>query len=213
VERSLGPDRFQRHTGFQYCAYPPPVELRRGKLAAPDPLRSVSGPLQTAFAAAAVLLLTIGVCLLCRAGRYDRLAQLADSRQLEVFHMALPNQAPPPILIRRLASEEKRLLGLSGNASTLPPTLSVLPLLRDTLAALPGDMRFKMLELRFEPRRLYLEGQTLDHGSADRIAAALRRATGLQVDPPHTEQPAGEDVTFTITAADASLASYGDNSR
>jgi hypothetical protein len=80
----------------------------------------------------------------------------------------------------------------------------VLPLLRDTLGGLPHDLRFRLLELRFEPQRLYIEGQTLDHSGADAIAAALRKSTSLSVDPPHTQQAAGEDVSFTLTAAVAS---------
>ena len=77
---------------------------------------------------------------------------------------------------------------------------SVIPILHDTLAALVLNIRFRVIEMRFEPRRLYLEGQTLDHGSAETIANALRQHTSLQVEPPHTEQPPGDDVSFMISA-------------
>ncbi len=181
-----------------------PVELRAGQLASPHPLRQVRRPLSAAIAATALLAILFIVSMLWRSMQYDHLTELAHNQQLTAFREALPNQTPPPGITSRMISEAKRLRALSGTATALPPSASILPLLHDTLAALPANMRFRLLELQFEPQRLYLEGQTLDHAAADEIAAAIRHIAGLNVDPPHTEQPSGEDVTFTISASLAS---------
>ena len=179
----------------------PLVELRRGALAPPDSLYRLRTPLQAALASVAALSVCFALAMFWRASEYNRLSRVAREQQEQAFREALPSQSIPPLITSRLQSEEKRLRGLSGMASTMPPSLSILPLLQNTLAGLPVDLRFTLLELQFEPQRLYIEGQTLDHGAADQIAAGLRRTTGFAVDPPHTEQPTGEDVTFTISAA------------
>jgi len=93
---------------------PPPVELRRGKLACDDPLRQVRLPLQTAIISVALLMLILAGSFLFRAHRYDELSRSAESQQLESFKSALPNQMPPPLITSRLISEEKRLEGLRG---------------------------------------------------------------------------------------------------
>jgi hypothetical protein len=188
---------------------PAPIELRRDQLASRDPLRQVRVPLRAAIVAALVFSVSLATAMLWRAHEYDRVSQSAGAQQEQAFHQALPRQTTPLSITARLRSEEKRLRGVSGTGSSLPPSSSVLPLLRQTLGGLPPKLRFRLLELRFEPQRLYLEGQTLDHSGADQIAAALRTSTGLAVDPPHTEQPSGEDVTFTIAAGASKTGSGG----
>jgi hypothetical protein len=180
---------------------PPPVELRRGKLACDDPLRQVRLPLQTAIISVALLMLILAGSFLFRAHRYDELSRSAESQQLESFKSALPNQMPPPLITSRLISEEKRLEGLRGVSGALPPVMTALPVIRDVLRGLAIDLRFRITELRFEPGRFYLEGQTLDHTAADQIAASLHENSGLPVDEPHTQQPPGEDVTFEISSS------------
>jgi hypothetical protein len=179
----------------------PPVELRRGRLACHDPLRFIRAPVRCAALAAMAFLLVVGISMFWRAERYERLAQAAEFQQREAFHIALPRQTPPPLIVSRLMSEEKRLAGISGTSATLPPSLSALPVLRDVLRGLPPQVRFRLLELRFDPSHFYLEGQSLDHGSAEQITESLRQSTGFQVDQPHTQQLAGEDVTFEISAS------------
>ena len=179
-----------------------PLDLQHGKLATQDPLRRIRTPLRAAAAAAILLSICLIGSLLWRAHRYNALADIAAQREIISFQQTFPKETPPPSITTRLQSEDKRLNGLSKAGTTLSPsaTQSVLPLLCDTLSALPRDLRFRIVEMRFEPQRLYVEGQTLDPIGADRVATALRNKLSLKVDPPHTEQPAGEDVTFTISA-------------
>jgi hypothetical protein len=178
-----------------------PIELRRGALAIGDSLRTVRKPLIATLAAIFLLGFSLAASLLIRAGQYDSQAQAAHRNQQQAFHSALPEQAIPPAITSRLLSEQKRLNALSGNMPTTPRDISILPLLRDVLAALPHNLRFRLTELRFESNRLYLEGQALDHAAADQIAEAIRHGTRLSVDPPHTQQQPGEDVSFTLTAS------------
>jgi hypothetical protein len=178
----------------------PPVELRRGALASPDPLRQLRRPLRFSLAMLVLLSSSLAFSMLWRAWQYDRLADEAQNRQLATFHEALPHQSPPLLITRRLLSEQKRLEGLDHDSGIASPSLSALPLLEDVLRGLPQDVRIRLLELRFEPDQFYLNGQSLDHTSADRIAQSLRESTGLAVDPPHTEILSGSDVTFEISA-------------
>jgi len=178
-----------------------PLELHRGPLAVADPFRPIRSPLCAASIALILLGVSLAAAMSWRGAAYERVAQIAHQRQLEAFAKALPGQTPPPLIVSRLQSEQRRLRGVRGLASMLPPSLSILTLLHDTLAGLPHDMRFRLLELRFDPQLIYVEGQTLDHSDAAQIADDLRGSTGLSVDPPHTEQPAGDDVTFIVSAS------------
>jgi hypothetical protein len=181
----------------------PPIELRRGKLAGGRYIARVRTPLVAALCGAVLFSICLSIVLFWRAVQYNHLATAARNEQLRAYSLAVPNTAPPPAITSRLRSEEKRLSAISHVDTSLPQQAlqSVLPILKDTLTALPRNLRYRIIELRFEPQQLFLDGQTLDHAAADTIAASLRRGLTLRVDPPHTEQAPGEDVNFTISAA------------
>jgi hypothetical protein len=69
----------------------------------------------------------------------------------------------------------------------------------ESLRRLPADLRFQIMELRFDADKLYLEGRARSHGDADAIAAALRKQRGFQVEPPKSEQVSGGAVAFSIS--------------
>jgi hypothetical protein len=165
----------------------PWVELRRG-LGALDRLRPVRTPLR--FAAAAVGLCMVSACaaMLWRAAQYDRQGARYADQQREVFRRTFPRQPEPEDVPSRLASEERGLRGLSGDPAALPPQPPGLLALRDLLAALPANVRFRIFELRLEGTHFTLEGQARTHGDADAIASALRAGGGFTVEPPRTEQ-------------------------
>jgi hypothetical protein len=120
----------------------------------------------------------------------------------------------------RLDSEVRALRGLAGgDPSARPPDAPGLVALRDLLAGLPADVRFRVLEARLDGAKFTLEGQANTHGDADAIATALRQGgpdgngRRFVVDPPRTEQlPAAGDgggpqaVSFTITGSFAPTA-------
>lgn len=174
------------------------VNLRRDDLALRDALRAVRTPLT--LAAAAVVLCLVSLCgaMLWRAHRYDRLAAAYAGEQRAAFAETFPGQAVPLDIASRLASEERALRGVSGgDASAPPPESPGLLILRDLLAHLPGDVRYRVLDLRLDGGRFTVEGQALSHGDADAIAASLRRHGGFEVEPPRTEQLADSSAAGT----------------
>jgi hypothetical protein len=166
----------------------PWVNLRRG-LGRHDRLRPVRGPLRYALAAVSLCLFSACAAMLWRAARYDRLAARYAEEQREVFRQTFPRQSEPLDVRSRLDSEERGLRALSGDASSTPPPQGPgLVALRDLLARLPDDVRFRVLELRLDGSSFAIDGQVRSHGDADAIAAAIRANGGFAVDPPRTEQ-------------------------
>jgi hypothetical protein len=193
----------------------PWVNLRRDALAERDRLRSVRTPILFAAAAAILCVACISGGMLWRAARYDRLAARYTAEQQQTFQHVFPSQPIPPDVRSRLASEERALRAISGtggvggvgdpaSADAPPPEAPGLVVLRDLLAGLPADLRYRVLEARLDGGRFTLEGQVNAHGDADTIASALRAHKGLTVEPPRTEQlpesASGEKaVAFTIS--------------
>jgi hypothetical protein len=184
----------------------------RGDLGAHDRLRPVRGPLRYAVAAVSLCLISACAAMLWRAVRYDRLAARYADEQREIFRQTFPKQPEPPDVRSRLDSEERGLKGLSGDSSSAPPPpVPGLAALRDLLACLPEDVRFRVLELRLDGSSFALDGQVHSHGDADAIAAALRANGGIGVDPPRTEQLSGPsdgagDGSTTPAVADKAVA-------
>lgn len=191
----------------------PWVELRHGALAPRDPARQIRRPL-TAFAAAAILFAAaLAAAMFVRAARYDELARRNEQAQREVFRRVFPGRQVPVDVQSRLASEALSLRAMTGDdpnataaAATAGAGESGPVTLRDLLAALPDDVRFRVLEVRLDEGRLTLEGQALAHGDADAIAAALRRGGRFDVGPPRTEQLAGEGAGISFTIAGSVVA-------
>ena len=71
----------------------PPVDLRTGPLADPDPLRAVRGPLRLAAASLALALLLVTAALLWRAGRLETLAEWRQIAAEEVYRDLFPRHA------------------------------------------------------------------------------------------------------------------------
>lgn len=178
----------------------PPVNLRRGPLAPADPLQQVHKPLSVAAAALAILLLSISGVLLWRAHQFSSQADHLQDQLRSLFVEAFPNQPPPAAILARLRSEAANLRGLSGTGADLPDRASALDLLHRSLTAMPTNLRYRVLELRLDDQRLYLEGQARSHADVSAIANALRSAAGFDVQPPPTENLTGGGVAFTLVA-------------
>jgi hypothetical protein len=128
----------------------------------------------------------------------------------------------PAAVLARFRSEAAKSRGLAGTDDSVPPPAATLQDLHNVIAGLPegnggetsggvsgGDaLRFRVLELRIEPTRLYLDGQARSHAAADRIAAGLREATTYQIDPPRTQ-----NLRSSNTTALASQTSGGSGGR
>ena len=136
----------------------PWINLRAG-FGAQDSLRPVRRPLQYAFAAVSLCLISSCAAMLWRSARYNHLTARYADEQRDVFHATFPKQPEPLDVRSRLNSEERGLKGLSGDSTIAPPQARGLIVLRDLLAKLPQDVRFRVLELRLDGSRFALDGQ------------------------------------------------------
>jgi hypothetical protein len=177
----------------------PWIELRRDGLGTPDPYRTVRGPLKFAAIAAAALAVACIGGFSYRACRYDQLAAQQQECQTAIFRQIFPGQSTPLGIRSRLESEHTKLAGLKGDSMQLPPQTSALAVLYDVLAAMPGDVRYRFHEVRLDRQRVYLDGEVLSHGDADKISSGLRNR-GFQVQPPRTQQLSDHDISVRITA-------------
>lgn len=123
----------------------------------------------------------------------------ATAGQADVFRSVFPEKRVPVGVRSRLASELRRIKGVRGEDGAMPQDTPSLVVVKELLAALPDAMRFRLLEIRIEGGRLYLEGQVRRHGDADRIASALR-TRGFSVAAPSTQQLQNKGVDFRLTA-------------
>ena len=91
----------------------------------------------------------------------------------------------------RLASERRRLEGLTLSGQTVPQRhADALATLRTLIAALPDDLALDLEEVRIEGSAVTLRGRTRDHRQAERISAALDSIADLECPaPPHRSPP------------------------
>ena len=177
----------------------PWLNLRRGALAPSDRLRPFRGPLMALLSTLCVALMCSAFALLWRSHHYERIRADHDGRQVELFRELFPGQSIPASVNSRLESEERKARGLSGQYADLPLHRPPLLLLSDTLSALPTSVRYRLLELRLTPEKLYIEGQTRSHSDAEIIVSSIRQGTDFQLDPPRTEQTKDAAIIFNVT--------------
>jgi hypothetical protein len=127
------------------------------------------------------------------------LAAESQQHQAAAFCEVFPGQPVPPGIRSRLESEHAKLAGLKGASNQLPQRTSALNVFYNVLASLPEEMRYRFRELRLDRQRAFLEGEVLSHGDADRLSAGLRKH-GFEVQPPRTQQLAGQGVSIHINA-------------
>ncbi|MFP4215155.1 MAG: hypothetical protein ACLFVH_04445 [Phycisphaerae bacterium] len=184
---------------------PPWVELRRGPIAAPDHNQPCRGPLVAVVTAAAVLLVLLAVVFTWRGMQYDRLASRHRREQLKAFREAVPDQRPPIDILGRMRSEYRKLAGIGGETLDADTSSAALPAsalvhLRNVLASLPGQMRFRILEVEIGPGSVDVRGQAKSYADAERIAAALRDTKLYAVEMHETQRLREEGVSFRFTA-------------
>lgn len=185
----------------------PWINLRRDQLAAPDPFDTYRRPVLALAAAVVLLLVSTIVIGQWRTAQYAAAATDLRAEQAEVFRDAMPGQRVPFAGIRnRLESERRKLAGLGGrdtasgdDADALHRT-SALTHLQHVLAALPTNVRFRLLDLSIEPDRIRVAGEAQSHADAERLVIALRQTGGYDVDPPETQALRDRGVSFSFAA-------------
>lgn len=184
---------------------PPWAELRRGPIAAPAHNQPCRGPLVAVVTAAATLLVLLTVVFTWRGMQYDRLASRHRREQLTAFREAVPDQRPPIDILGRMRSEYRKLAGIGGETLDADTSAAALPAsalvhLRNVLASLPGQMRFRILEVEIGPEGVSVRGQAKSYADAERIAAALRDTQLYAVEMHETQRLGEEGVSFRFTA-------------
>jgi type II secretory pathway component PulL len=175
-----------------------PVELRRGSLNWRGQRFALGRHVRALQLAAVALVLAVSLALFVRSRHSVALADQLASQETTVYQQLFPNKPVPSGIRSRLESALTQLKGVRGDASNLTKTAPVLPVLAPLLAALPTEMRFRILELRIEDGQLYLDGEAREHGDAVTIAALLRKS-GFDVAAPRSQRLEGQKVSFRIT--------------
>ena len=183
-----------------------------GRQAAPVDMRDAGRPagrarrvrrpaLVSALAAVVVLCVCLLAAMIWRADRYARLAGQAQIEREAIFHRLFPAEPVPVGIASRLRSVQSQSRRDGAGDASPANRPDVLPVLRDVLAHLPADARFRIAEMDVEGDRLTLRGEVRAHGDADAIAAALRAGLRMDVDEPQTQQLASGVVQFSIAAS------------
>jgi type II secretory pathway component PulL len=178
----------------------PWIELRRDQLGQYDPYRLVRGSIGALLVSVLIALASLTTAAWTQGNKYDRLVQSTENEKRELFRELFPDARVPAGIRSRLESEQRKMVGLSVDETQVPELQSVTAMLVKTLAALPTDLRFRLLDIGLEEKRGSLEGEVRRHGDADIVASSLR-ASGLAVEPPGTEQLAEEGVGFRLDIA------------
>ncbi len=183
----------------------PWVDLNGIALGAAGRFQRILKPVKAALFAAVLLLICLNAAMLWRAHNYQQMADSDTRQQRTLFTDLFPNQKPPITIDKRLDSEYKKISGTRGKSQALPPPPTTLTLLHHVLNRLPGNVRFRLTEIRIEDDSVYLDGQARSHGDVGSIARALGADDAtLTVETRHTEQLSnGTGVSFVIVASPA----------
>ncbi|MEI7837033.1 MAG: hypothetical protein WCK05_11585, partial [Planctomycetota bacterium] len=193
------------------------VDLRCGRLAAPDRFEEYRKPLAALGAAVVLLLACLAGVMLWRGQQYAARTRQCVGQQVRLFKEAMPNQPVPGSIKSRLVSERRKLVALGGQAAEGGASGSIQPVsallrLRDVLKALPAQGRYRILDVNIQPDLIRLEGQVPNHADADVVAAGLRQSGLYDVEPPKTQALKDRGVGFAFTAiprADSGLPKAG----
>lgn len=184
-------------------------DLRLGALALRGRWSHVQRRAQLALVG--VMLLLVGVLAGLRIRSQALKEQLAalETTQLAVYRQVSPVEQLPAGATLRLASERKRLEGLTRPGSPAPPgssrasaavALESLDVLRCFVAELPDDVRVFLEQARLDEDQVSLRGRTTEHRDAERIVEALAKVPGIATRPPRTTRRSDGGVEFSILA-------------
>ncbi len=113
------------------------------------------------------------------------------------FCELFPQQTVPAGVVLRLASERRRLEGLTlAGSATRTDQADALAMLRAVVAALPDDLRLDLQELRIEGRDVTVRGAARDHRQAERLTQAIDALELLQCPAPRTDRRREGGVRF-----------------
>lgn len=181
----------------------PTIDFRR------DPslvLRASKNPLrweQRLFGAACLLVvLAAAGWQFSAAAASERKLHRLEAAEAQVFRDVFPEKRVPLGVRTRLESELRSISGARPQGQSTADHRDAALRLQSLTESLPGDLRFRLTEVRIEAARVNLLGEARSHADADRIAAAIR-GSGLTVAPPSTRQLVDQGVEFRISAEES----------
>ncbi|MCC7291864.1 MAG: hypothetical protein IT449_07375 [Phycisphaerales bacterium] len=178
------------------------TDLRVGALASRGRWSHVEKRAQLALTSAILLLVAVLAGLHQKAASLSDQAASLEHAQLQVYRQVYPVEALPPGAALRLASERKRLEGLTRSSEQVPdsPAQEPLDAFRGFVAELPPDVRIFLDQIRLDENQMALRGTTAEHRDAERIAEALSRVPGIESRPPRTTRLSEGGVEFSVLA-------------
>lgn len=175
------------------------IELCRDQLGEYDPYRALRNRLRLCAVAVVCLLFCTAAAFWIRAERYADLAVQYKKQQEAAFHEVFPGQQAPSGICKRLESELKKISGVTGATGAMPQIPSATLLLREVIAPLPQDMRYRITEIDLSEDRVSINAEVRHYGDDDKLVKALRDA-GFEVEPPSTEQLGSKGFSTMINA-------------
>ena len=178
----------------------PPLELRRGVLAAAAPLRGILGTLRWLAFWTVLSGVAIAAALFWRQGRLA--AELSELRaeQRAIYREVFPNDdRRRGAVLSRLRSEHSKVAASRRGSADVPAAVSVLEVLEGFLKGLPTQTRSRVGELRIEDGSVTADVELNAQRDAGRLAAALE-ASGFVVEEPTTQQLDDGTITAKLRA-------------
>jgi type II secretion system protein L len=162
-------------------------DLRRGALGPSDPLRAIGKQIRWAAVAVSLFLLALSIGGWWRTHRIEQQIANVRSEQDALFRQSFPDAKIPAALLKRVRSEHMKVLGSRGESSQVDIPVSAPHVLRQLIAALPADVRFRFKSISVLDGRVDLDLQVRSPVDAGTLAASLS-AAGFEVKPPGTTQ-------------------------
>ena len=146
-------------------------------------------------------LLILAGALFVHRGRLQHQVESVAAWERSVFTELFPRQAVPTGIALRLASERRRLEGLTlaRKPGAAGPT-DALATLHGVVAALPRDLRVDLQDLRVEGSDVTLRGRLRDHRQAEQLATAIETRPAVDCDAPRTDRLKSGGVQFFLHA-------------
>jgi type II secretory pathway component PulL len=165
----------------------PWYDLRRGRLAESDPLRSYRDPLRWLTLAIGALLVTTIAMSFWRTARIENELLKISEQQKSVFKTAFPGTRMPAAVISRIRSEHRKSLGSRKTGGAVPTPKSAIKVLDAFLASVPKELRCNVTQVAIRDGELNADIEFRNHAAAGTLAAALEES-GFTMLPPSTDQ-------------------------
>jgi len=180
----------------------PWVDLKSSDLGALGKTRFIQKPLKAALFAGVIMLICLNGAIFWRTQQYGNLSDSYLEQERSLFAELYPGQTPPLAINNRLAGEYKKISGMRGASDTMPPPPATLTLLYQVLDQMPGNVRYRVLEMRIEEDHVYIDGQARTHNDVGILVDAMGASRTLNVENRHTERLTGEKgVSFVIVVS------------